>query len=124
MQEEKYKISFTAGTLMVEETCAVAEVFLETGCNWNRTREYALRENLMQKEKVSTNKRLFSLVKQRIEVLNEEELNLLVAGTNSVRRLLLLLAVCKAHSFIFDFIFINVRDCLLRMNEKITHAYF
>ena len=60
----------------------------------------------MRKEKVSTNKRLFSLVKQRIEVLNEEEQNLLVAGTNSVRRLLLLLAVCKAHSFIFDFIFI------------------
>lgn len=124
MQEEKYRISFTAGTLLMEETCAVAEVFLETGRDWNRTRECALRENLMRKEKVSTNKRLFSLVKQRIEVLNEEEQNLLVAGTNSVRRLLLLLAVCKAHSFIFDFIFINVRECFFSMHEKITHANF
>lgn len=32
----------------------------------------------MEKERISTNKRFFSLVKQRIEALNESELELLV----------------------------------------------
>ena len=75
----------------MNETCAVAEVFLESGGNWDITRERALKENLMEKDKLTTNKRFFSLVKQRIEALNEAELDLLVSENNSVKRLLLLL---------------------------------
>ena len=108
----------------MNETCAVAEVFLESGGNWDITRERALKENLMEKDKLTTNKRFFSLVKQRIEALNEIELDLLVSGNNSVKRLLLLLAICKAHTLIYDFIVGNVRDCFFNMNEKVTYANF
>ena len=119
-----YNLTFTAGALLMNETCAVAEVYLETGCNWTTTKDRTFKENLMEKEKLSTNKRFFSLVKQRIEALNESELELLVHGSNSVKRLILLLAICKAHTFIFDFIFINVRECFFNMHEKVTHANF
>ena len=124
IEQKTYNLTFTAGALLMNETCAVAEVFLESGGNWDITRERALKENLMEKEKLSTNKRFFSLVKQRIEALNESELELLVHGSNSVKRLILLLAICKAHTFIFDFIFINVRECFFNMHEKVTHANF
>ena len=119
-----YNLTFTAGALLMNETCAVAEVYLETGRNWTTTKDRTFKENLMEKEKLSTNKRFFSLVKQRIEALNESELELLVYGSNSVKRLILLLAICKAHTFIFDFIFINVRECFFNMHEKVTHANF
>ena len=119
-----YNLTFTAGALLMNETCAVAEVYLETGRNWATTKDRTFKENLMEKEKLSTNKRFFSLVKQRIEALNESELELLVHGSNSVKRLILLLAICKAHTFIFDFIFINVRECFFNMHEKVTHANF
>ena len=75
--EQIYNLTFTAGTLLLNETCAVAEAFLESGRNWDITKERTFKENLMEKEKVSTNKRFFSLVKQRIEVLNGAEQQLL-----------------------------------------------
>lgn len=73
-----YNLTFTAGALLMNETCTVAEVYLEIGCNWATTKDRTFKENLMEKEKLSTNKRFFSLVKQRIEALNESELDLLV----------------------------------------------
>lgn len=123
-EETTYNLTFTAGALLMNETCAVAEVYLETGRNWEITKDRSFKENLMGKEKVSTNKRFFSLVKQRIEALNEDELDLLVSGSNSIKRLILLLAICKAHSLIFDFLFFNVRESFFNMNEKVTHANF
>ena len=73
---------------------------------------------------MSSNLRYFTLIKQRLEVLNAEELNMLVNGTVAVRRLIVLLAICKAHSFIFDFIAENVRECFYNQYEKVTHANF
>lgn len=124
IEQKTYNLTFTAGALLMNETCAVAEVFLESGGNWDITRERALKENLMEKDKLTTNKRFFSLVKQRIEALNEAELDLLVSENNSVKRLLLLLAICKAHTLIYDFIVGNVRDCFFNMSEKVTYANF
>lgn len=124
INSDSYNLTFTAGALLMNETCAVAEVFLETGRNWEITKERAFRENIMEKDKLSTNKRFFSLVKQRIESLNECEQELLVEGNNSIRRLILLLAICKAHALVFDFISVNVRECFFNMDEKVTHANF
>lgn len=125
MQTEKtYNLTFTAGTLLLNETYAVAETYLESGCDWGKTQTITFEHNLMSKDKVSTNKRFFSLVKQRISALNEEELDLLVNSTVLIRRQMLLLAICKAHALIFDFISVNVRDSFFAMQERVTHANF
>lgn len=108
----------------MNETCAIAEVFFESGCNWETTRKRTIKDNIMGKEKISTTKRLFSLIKQRIETLDKSEQKLLKEGSNSEKRLILLLAICKAHTMIFDFIAVNVRDCFYNMSEKVTHANF
>ena len=78
----------------------------------------------MEKDKKSSIVRYFSLMKQRLEVLNEEELSLLVDGTAAVRRLIVLLAICKAHSFIFDFISENLRESFYNQYERVTQANF
>ena len=119
-----YNMSFTAGAAMLNETYAIAEVLLECDGHWKRTRERAFKENLMQKDKMSSNQRYFALMKQRLEALNYEELKLFVDSTVAVRRLLVLLAICKAHPFIYDFISENVRDCFYNQYEKVSHANF
>lgn len=109
---------------MLNEMHAVAEALLACDGDWERTKDKTFKENLMEKEKMSSNIRYFALMKQRLEVLNEAELNMLVNGTVAVRRLIVLLAICKAHSFIYDFISENVRDCFYNQYEKISHANF
>lgn len=117
-------MSFTAGAAMLNETYAVAEVLLECEGDWERTKDRTLRENLMEKDKMSSNQRYFALMKQRLEALNQAELEMLVNSTVAVRRQLVLLAICKAHPFIYDFISENVRDCFYNQYEKVTHANF
>ena len=95
-------MSFTAGAAMLNETHAVASAFLDCDGDWDKTKDVTFKENLMQKDKESSNVRYFSLMKQRLETLNREELYMLVNSTVAVRRLLVLLAICKAHPFVFE----------------------
>ena len=53
-----------------------------------------------------------------------EELTLLVDGNMAARRQMVLLAICKAHPFIFDFIRENVRESFYSLHEKISHSNF
>lgn len=124
MVENTYNISFTAGAAMLNETHTVAEVYWETGKDWPLTQEKVLCDNLMGKNKVSTNKRFLSLLKQRLTTLNDEELNLLVNGSVAVRRMVVLLAICKAHSFVFDYITEQVRSVFYNMQERVSYASF
>lgn len=124
VERETYNMSFTAGAAMLNEMHAVAEALVECDGDWERTKDKTFKENLMEKEKMSSNIRYFALMKQRLEVLNEAELDMFVNGTVAVRRLIVLLAICKAHSFIYDFISEYVRDCFYNQYEKISYANF
>ena len=117
-------MSFTAGAAMLNETHAVASVLLDCDGDWEQTKDITFKENLMQKDKESSNVRYFALMKQRLETLNKEELSMLVNNTVAVRRLLVLLAICKAHPFVFDFISEQVREGFYNQYEKITYANF
>ena len=117
-------MSFTAGAAMLNETHAVASALLDCDGDWDKTKDITFKENLMQKDRATSNARYFALMKQRLETLNNEELTMLVNDTVSVRRLLVLLAICKAHPFIYDFISEVVRERFYNQYERISHADF
>lgn len=117
-------MTFTAGAAMLNEMHAVAEAYMDCSGDWERTKDKTFKENLMEKDKMSSNIRYFALMKQRLEALNADELEMLVNGTVAVRRLIVLLAICKAHSFIYDFISENVRDCFYNQYERVSYANF
>lgn len=123
-EEQTYNMSFTAGALMVNETHAVAEAFLECDHDWKLTREKVFRENIMAKEKQKSSERYLSLMKQRIETLNEMELRVLIDGNMMEKRQIILLTICKAYPFIFDFIREAVGECFYGMQQRITQATF
>jgi hypothetical protein len=63
-------------------------------------------------------------MKQRLEALNDAEIRMLVNSTVAVQRMIVLLAICKAHAFIFDFITEMVRECFYNLHERLTNADF
>ena len=110
---------------MLNEMHAVAEAFRNCEeTDWEATKEITFRDNLMEKNRLSTNQRVFSLMKQRISALNKEELDLLIDGNMAARRQIVLLAICKAHPFIFDFIRENVREAFYSLHGKVSHTNF
>ena len=72
-EQETYNIGFTAGAAMLNEMRAVAEAYLDCGGNWEKTKDKTFKENLMEKDKMSSNVRYFALMKQRLDVLNNFE---------------------------------------------------
>lgn len=123
-EEETYNMSFTAGAAMLSETRTVAEALIEHNGDWTKVRDLVLVDNILQKEKKSSNNRYFVLMKQRLSALNQEELNMFVNSSVAVQRYLILLAICKAHPFVFDFINETVRYCYYNQYEKLTKANF
>ena len=65
-ENNTYNMSFVAGAAMMNEMHAVACAYLECDGDWELTKEKTFRENLMQKDKLSSNQRYFMLMKQRI----------------------------------------------------------
>lgn len=124
IQQNTYNLSFTAGAAMLVETHAVAEVLLECEGDWDLTKKRVFAENVMQKEKQSSTSRYFALIKQRLEVLNQEELELLANSSVAIQRQMVLLSICKAYQFIFDFINEVVRYAYYNQYEKLTKAMF
>lgn len=120
----RYNMSFTAGAALLNETCAVAKALLECNGDWEATQDKTFAENLMEKNKPSTMRRTFYLVKQRLMSLNVDELKVLSDGSVDEKRVVDLLAICKTHTFVFDFIAELVRSCLYGLKDKVTQGEF
>lgn len=123
-ENEIYNLSFTAGAAMLVETHAVAEVLIECDGDWTKVKDRVFAENIMQKDKKSSTARYYALIKQRLDVLTPEELRLLSESPAAIQRQMVLLAICKAYRFIFDFINQYVRDAYFNQYEKVSKTAF
>lgn len=119
-----YNLSFTAGAAMLMETHAVAQILIECDGDWATTKKRVFDENVMQKDKLSSTSRYFALIKQRLEVLTTDEINLLANSPVAIQRQIILLAICKTYKFIYDFINEIVRDAYYNRYEKISKTSF
>lgn len=119
-----YNLSFTAGAAMLPETHAVAEALVEADGDWNIVKQRVFTENIMQKDKKSSTTRYYALIKQRLEALTPEELRLLAESPVAIQRQMVLLSICKAYKFVYDFINENVRDAYYNKYEKISKSAF
>ena len=54
--------------------------------------------------------------------MTDSEIHLLVDGVANIKKLIIYLAVYKAHTFVSDFVMNNIRDSFFNMNEKLSHA--
>jgi len=110
-----YKMSFTSGGLLFNESLQVTELYNEI-LDWQKTREKMLSDNLLQSRTASSAKRRILEICSRLQLLTREQLQLLVSGSRQEQQYLLWIAVCKRYSFIREFMAEVVREKFLRMD--------
>ncbi len=118
MTATKYKMSFTTGGLLFNESLLVADLYDKTQ-DWQKTRSQTLSENILQARTESSAKRRVLEICSRLKTLTEDQLQLLLSGSQQERQYLLWIAVCKCYSFIYEFMVEVVREKYLRMNLQL-----
>jgi hypothetical protein len=99
MNNDKYSMSFTTGSLFYLESVKLAELFIALE-DWNAVRNKVLSENLLQARTQNTSKRVCREIISRLKTLTPLEIDLLINGSPQEQTYLLWIAVCRRYKFI------------------------
>ena len=102
MQSVSYKLSFTSASLFIADSVKIASIYLETN-NWEAVKSQIEVHNILQYETMSSGVRISRELRQRLQMLTDEQLELLVDGSQTEQKQLLWLAVCKCYAIILEF---------------------
>lgn len=102
MSEDRYSMSFTAGSLFHRESVKLATLYRDLG-DWGKVREKVFEDNLLQARTLNTLKRVWKEVASRLRMLSQAELEFLVEGSHQDQAYLLWIAVCRRYRFIAEF---------------------
>lgn len=119
----RYALSFTSGALLMREALIVAPIHLREH-DWAKVRQLIEEDNLLQARTVSTGHRRAREVAQRLAVLTERELELLVDSTTSERGHLLWAAACRRYDLIGEFGEEVLRERFLLLTPTLDHDDF
>ena len=86
----QYKLSFTAGGLLYYESIVVVQALEDANFDWDKALKKIVAENLLQSRTTSTTKRKLGEIKQRLQELNREQLELMISGSRMDQKLLIL----------------------------------
>jgi hypothetical protein len=117
--KKKYSFSFTGASALLAETLIVAEEYVRLQ-DWEKVKVSVQENNLMNKTKQNTSKRMYFELKKRLELLTNEQLNLLVSGSPDESKAMVLLSLIKAYSFFKDFVIEVIRAKYLLYNNIIV----
>lgn len=123
MKNNRYCMSFTAGSLFCSESVRLAVVFLELN-DWNLVSEKVLFDNLLQARTQSTSKRVCSEIISRLKTLDPREIDLLVHGSVQEQGYLLWVAVCRRYRFIADFAVEIIRERYISLKTDLSYEDF
>jgi hypothetical protein len=119
----RYALSFTSGALLMREALIAAPIYLREH-DWAKTRQLIEEDNLLQARTVSTGQRFAREVAQRLAVLTDDELELLVDSTTSERGHLLWVAACRRYDLIGAFAEEVLRERFLLLTTKLDYDDF
>jgi hypothetical protein len=106
---ERYSLTFTAASLRPELARIVAEAYLECG-DWQETRRRVLASNALQARTSSSGVRMEREMRQRIQTLSSDQIEILANGSADSRGAIAWLAVLKSNGFVFAFASETLRD--------------
>lgn len=120
---DRYALSFTSGALLVREAAIAAPLYLDLR-DWELVRDWLGAENLLQTRTASSGLRLSREVVQRLSVLTDGELELLLEASPSERGHLMWVAACRRYAFIGDFAEEVVRERFLLLTPTLSYDEF
>jgi hypothetical protein len=100
--ESRYALSFTSGALLMREALIAAPLYLRDR-DWSKVRGAIADENLLQARTIASGDRLAREVAQRLAVLADDEIEMLIEATATERGHLLWSAACRRYDLIGDF---------------------
>ena len=115
MTEAKYDVSYTAFSLRVNDFVNVAKALVDN-------QEVDI-ENLGG-GKSQTGKRQLNVITKRLEKLTAKEINLLIDSDFTTQKQISLLAACKAHLLIAEFVIEVLREKLLLFDYQFSEGEF
>lgn len=110
-----YNAEVSAGSLMLPESRRVAAFMLTCPDEAAWRKAFSLEENLLQKNKPATARRMARLIRNRLEGVDERTLQLVAKGEREVAIQVLLACAIKHSRLLGDFIRDVYRDRLRRM---------
>lgn len=120
---QRYSLSFTTGALLEREGALLAPHFLRRR-DWRQVRDDAVSANLLQARTHSSGVRLAREVAQRLAVLTDDELDLLMDATATERGQLMWVAACRRYAFIGEFAEEVVRERFLLLTPTLAYDDF
>ena len=119
----RYKLSFTSGALLMREAMIAAPLYLRER-DWSKVRALVEDENLLQARTVESGRRFAREVVQRLAVLTDDEIELLIDATATERAHLLWAAACRRYDLIGEFAEEVVRERFLLMTPTLSYEDF
>lgn len=119
----RYALSFTSGALLMREALVAAPLYLRER-DWLQVRATIEDSNLLQSRTGSSSLRLAREVAQRLAVLSDAEIELLVDASPTERGYLMWAAACRRYDLIGEFAEEVLRERFLVLGTTLGHADF
>jgi hypothetical protein len=119
----RYALSFTSGALLMREAVITAPLYLREH-DWLKVRAVIEQDNLLQARTVASGRRFAREVAQRLAVLSDDEIELLIDATATERGHLLWAAACRRYDLIGEFAEEAVRERFLLLTSSLTYEDF
>ena len=121
--EDRYRLSFTSGGLLVREAGVAAALYQQQG-DWSSVRGLLESENLLQVRTVSTGQRRSREVVQRLIELTDDEVDLLVDASSIERGYLMWAAACRRYALLGEFAEEVLRERFLVLAPSLDYSDF
>lgn len=118
-----YSLSFTSGALLVREALVAAPLYLREQ-DWSKVRELIEEDNLLQSRTRSSGVRVAREVAQRLSVLSDAELELLIDASPTERGYLMWAAACRRYDLIGEFAEEVLRERFLVLGTTVDYDDF
>jgi hypothetical protein len=118
-----YALSFTSGALLMREAVIAAPLYVRER-DWSKVRALIADDNLLQTRTTASGSRLAREVAQRLAVLTDIEIELLLEGAAAERGHLLWAAACRRYDLIGEFAEEVVRERYLLLTSTLGYEDF
>lgn len=119
----RYALSFTSGALLMREALVAAPIYMREH-DWVKVRELIEEDNLLQSRTRSSGVRLAREVAQRLSVLSDDEIELLIDATPTERGYLMWAAACRRYDLIGEFAEEVLRERFLVLASTLDYDDF
>jgi hypothetical protein len=123
LHDKKYDLTLVRGSLLLTESTIVLQTYQKTK-DWKKTRQEVVGKNLLHKQSKNSLTTQYNLIRNRLQTLHPEEIELYFQSSVPHQKQILWLACCRFHPILKDFCIEVAQDLLHTKEFQLTPAKF